>query len=143
MASGQTASQTSSSTGSPYDGPSSGRRRDVHIAGSASGKIVSGKASDTRAAARPATMAVVVLGVETAGMVAVGITGPYHPSPGDPDFGCSKEDGGDLFSSGGELPSLWGYGQQDDRSRRVVYISRSVAQATRRLLERRSREDVF
>ena len=107
--------------------PSSGRRRDVHIAGSASGKIVSGKASDTRAAARPATMAVVVLGVETAGMVAVGITGPYQPSPGDPDFGCSKEDGGDLFSSGGELPSLWGYGQQDDRSRRVVYISRSVA----------------
>src|SRR5215212_5479990 len=49
MASGQTASQTSSSTGSPYDGPSSGRRRDVHIAGSASGKIVSDKASDTRA----------------------------------------------------------------------------------------------
>lgn len=94
-------------------------------------------------AARPATMAVVVLGVETAGMVAVGITGPYQPSPGDPDFGCSKEDGGDLFSSGGELPSLWGYGQQDDRSRRVVYISRSVAQATRRLLERRCREDVF
>src|SRR5215204_167584 len=49
MASGQTASQTSSFTGFPYDGPSSGRRRDVHIAGSASGKIVSGKASDTGA----------------------------------------------------------------------------------------------
>src|SRR5919202_5279964 len=49
MASGQTASQTSLSTGSPYDGPSSGRRRDVHIAGSASGKNRRGKASDTRA----------------------------------------------------------------------------------------------
>src|SRR5215204_2612554 len=49
MASEQTASRTSSSTGSPYDGPSSGRRRAVHTAGGASGKIVSGKASDTRA----------------------------------------------------------------------------------------------
>src|SRR5215212_7254560 len=106
MASGQTASQTSSSTGFPYDGPSSGRRRDVHIAGSASGKIVSGKASDTRA-------------------------------------GGKTGDNGGGGVSGGELPSLWGYGQQDDRSRRVVYISRSVAQATHRLLERRSREDVF
>jgi hypothetical protein len=86
---------------------------------------------------------VVVLGLETAGMVALGITGHYQSSPGDPDFGCSKEDGGDLFSSGGDLPSLWGYGRQDDRSRRVVYISRSVAWAARRLLGRRSREDVF
>src|SRR5215204_2901082 len=119
MASGQTASQTSSSTGSPYDGPSSGRRRDVHIAGSASGKIVSGKASDTRAG------------------------GKTGDNGGGGVRGGDREDGGDLFSSGGELPSLWGYGQQDDRSRRVVYISRSVAQATHRLLERRSREDVF
>src|SRR5829696_3685538 len=108
MASGQTGSQTSSFTGFPYDGPSSGRRRDVHIAGPRNVEARLAKLSVAKPlilgpAARPATMAVVVLGVETAGMVALGITGPYQPSPGDPDFGCSKEDGGDLFSSGGEV----------------------------------------
>jgi hypothetical protein len=75
-------------------------------------KIVVAKPLILGLAARPAIMAVVVLGVETAGMVAVGITGPYQPSPGDPDFGCSKEDGGDLFSSGDELPSHWGTGSR-------------------------------
>src|SRR5215210_1842811 len=96
MASGQTASQTSSSTGSPYDGPSSGRRRDVHIAGSASGKIVSGKASDTRAGGKT--------GDNGGGGVRGGDSGDggsrdnraLPAVSGRPDFGCSKEDGGDL-----------------------------------------------
>jgi hypothetical protein len=88
MASGQTASGTSSSTGSPYDGQITGRRRAVHIAGGASGKIVSGKASDTRAGGGKAgnNGGGGVLGVETAGMVALVITASYQPSPGDLDF---------------------------------------------------------